>query len=265
MSASAPWAYVRSWSLLLCSQHRQLGRGAFEIFRQVLEQRFVVAEQLSHPELIEAVRAILDGNLERALTLGDEERQIELRRPQVQRDRFESSFPELWRGTGLLVDEHGLKDGVSVPLPWRRQLPRPATGRNRSVSEDLLQLPAEVTKGVLYTLLFVDEGGDHHRVEEVADHVRGGGVRARGDRRREGNVLTVGVSVQQQSKREGEHHERGGAGGGGESADARLHVRDSALRPGAVLARRRLRRVWRAGLSKGSLRSSGSGSSRRRQ
>ncbi len=106
--------------LLLPSHYRHVGRAAFEIVRQVLEQRFVMAEQFVHPELLKPVRAILDGDLERALTLGDEEGQIELRRPQVQRDRFESSLPELWRGRGLLVDEHGLKDGVSVSLPRRR-------------------------------------------------------------------------------------------------------------------------------------------------
>ncbi len=144
-------------ALLLSTQHRQLGRDAFEAFRQMREQRLVVAEQLVHPLLIEAVGAILDGDLEGTLTLRDEKRQIELRSPKVQCDRLESSFPELFRRTGLLVDEHGLKDRMSVPLSWRRQCLGQSSGRQPKRERGPLLSPGRNHDGGIQPSLFVDE------------------------------------------------------------------------------------------------------------
>ena len=179
-------------------------------------------EQRLHPDGIEAVGAELDGKLQPAVAFAHQKRQVELRGTQIERDRLECDVSERRGGVRLLVDEHHLEDRVTVRLTRGRQRRRQHVEGQRRVGQQGFQVRTEVLDARRDLLLLVQRRGDDERVEEVADHLRRGRMRARRHRRGEGDPLAIRVAVQQQAEHERVDHERRRAGGGGEAPDARL-------------------------------------------
>ena len=185
-----------------------------------------MAEQAIHPDRVEAVGSKFDRDLvpgpafSRQRAFRHEKRQVEFRLAEVEGDRLQASARQLRRRRHLLVDEHGLEDRMPAVLARRRQLFDQHVEGHRGVRQGIPHPAVEVADRGLDGSLLVDRRADHHRVQEVADHLGGGRVRAPRRRGGERDVPALGVAGEQQPEGKGEDDERRGADGSGEAPDA---------------------------------------------
>ena len=206
--------------VLLGSQHGYPGRGTIPMGLEIVEDRLVVAEQVLEERCLEPIGPELHRDLRRDRPLGGEQRQVELGRAEVEDGRREAGRPEARSRGNLLVDEHALEHGVPVGSSGRSQLLGEHVERDRGVAHRLPHVRRVGADAVPDRAVLVDRDPQDHRVQEVADHPRGG-LSAHRDRGRDGEVPAGQVAMQQQAEGEPVDQERRGAGRRGDAPDPR--------------------------------------------
>ena len=112
---------------------------------------------------------------------------------------------------------------MAVRLPGRGQLLGQEMEGHRPRGQGPFQLIAERPQRFDRGQLLVQAGGDHHRVQEVADHLRGRWMGTARGGCGEGDRAALGVTLEQQPEGARVSDERAGAGGRRQAPDGPAH------------------------------------------